>query len=221
MRDSSSAIAVASTDLSADLRPLVSADNLPSINYGQLQVFGDMAVIGNGGGSVTFVGSTNDNSVKAAVASNSNTAARNPDYMMKVGINTFVARCSLDLGSAGDYFLPPVHDATSKQYFIDNPGLQTIMDIGGSTGQIMPGAMIFNQDEERLEVGIGTTGVFCGVVTTTYNGTGLNAVTFPRMSTTERNTMYSGGNIPDGSIIYNTTDNKLQVRSDGSWDNLH
>ena len=204
-----------------DLRPLISADNLPSINYGQLQVFGDMAVIGNGGGSVTFVGSTNDNSVKSAVASNSNTAARNPDYMMKVGINTFVARCSLDLGSSGDYFLPPVHDATSKQYFIDNPGLQTIMDIGGSTGQIMPGAMIFNQDEERLEVGIGTTGVFCGVVTTTYNGTGLNAVTFPRMSTTERNTMYSGGNIPDGSIIYNTTDNKLQVRSDGSWDNLH
>jgi len=221
MRDSNSAIAVASTDLSADLRPLISADNLPSINYGQLQVFGDMAVIGNGGGSVTFVGSTNDNSVKSAVASNSNTAARNPDYMMKVGINTFVARCSLDLGSSGDYFLPPVHDATSKQYFIDNPGLQTIMDIGGSTGQIMPGAMIFNQDEERLEVGIGTTGVFCGVVTTTYNGTGLNAVTFPRMSTTERNTMYSGGNIPDGSIIYNTTDNKLQVRSDGSWDNLH
>ena len=221
MRDSSSAIAIASTDLSADLRPLISADNLPSINYGQLQVFGDMAVIGNGGGSVTFVGSTNDNSVKSAVASNSNTAARNPDYMMKVGINTFVARCSLDLGSSGDYFLPPVHDATSKQYFIDNPGLQTIMDIGGSTGQIMPGAMIFNQDEERLEVGIGTTGVFCGVVTTTYNGTGLNAVTFPRMSTTERNTMYSGGNIPDGSIIYNTTDNKLQVRSDGSWDNLH
>ena len=221
LRDSNSAIAVASTNLATDLRPLISADNLPSINYGQLQVFGDMSVIGNGGGSVTFVGSTNDNSVKSAVASNSNTAARNPDYMMKVGINTFVARCSLDLGSAGDYFLPPVHDATSKQYFIDNPGLQTIMDIGGSTGQIMPGAMIFNQDEERLEVGIGTTGVFCGVVTTTYNGTGLNAVTFPRMSTTERNTMYSGGNIPDGSIIYNTTDNKLQVRSDGSWDNLH
>ena len=221
MRNSNSAIAVASTNLATDLRPLISADNLPSINYGQLQVFGDMSVIGNGGGSVTFVGSTNDNSVKSAVASNSNTAARNPDYMMKVGINTFVARCSLDLGSAGDYFLPPVHDATSKQYFIDNPGLQTIMDIGGSAGQIMPGAMIFNQDEERLEVGIGTTGVFCGVVTTTYNGTGLNAVTFPRMSTTERNTMYSGGNIPDGSIIYNTTDNKLQVRSDGSWDNLH
>ena len=221
LRDSNSAIAVASTNLATDLRPLISADNLPSINYGQCQVFGDMSVIGNGGGSVTFVGSTNDNSVKSAVASNSNTAARNPDYMMKVGINTFVARCSLDLGSAGDYFLPPVHDATSKQYFIDNPGLQTIMDIGGSTGQIMPGAMIFNQDEERLEVGIGTTGVFCGVVTTTYNGTGLNAVTFPRMSTTERNTMYSGGNIPDGSIIYNTTDNKLQVRSDGSWDNLH
>ena len=221
MRNSNSAIAVASTNLATDLRPLISADNLPSINYGQLQVFGDMSVIGNGGGSVTFVGSTNDNSVKSAVASNSNTAARNPDYMMKVGINTFVARCSLDLGSAGDYFLPPVHDATSKQYFIDNPGLQTIMDIGGTAGQIMPGAMIFNQDEERLEVGIGTTGVFCGVVTTTYNGTGLNAVTFPRMSTTERNTMYSGGNIPDGSIIYNTTDNKLQVRSDGSWDNLH
>jgi len=221
MRESSSALSLGSATLSSDGRPLVSADNLPAINYGQLQIFGDMSVIKDGGGSVIFVASDNDDSVKPAVASNSNVASGNPDYMMKVGINTFIARCSLDLGSSSDYFLPPVHDATSKQFFIDNPGLQTIMDIGGSTGQIMPGAMIFNKDDERLEVGIGTTGIFCGVVTTTYNGTGLNAVTFPRMTTSQRNTMYSGGNIPDGSIIYNTTDDKLQVRSDGSWDNLH
>ena len=220
LRDTSSAIAVASTDLASDTRPLLSEDNLPAINYGQLQVYGDMSVIRNGGGSVIFVASENDNSVKPAVATNSNVASRNPDYMMKVGIDTFVARCALDMGASGDYFLPPVHNATSKQYFIDNPGLQTIQDIGGSTGQIMPGALIFNEDRERLEVGIGTTGIFCGIVTTTYNKTGFDAITIPSMTSTNRNTTTNAGGIHAGSLIYNTTETRLEVYNGSSWTSL-
>jgi len=217
MRNTSSAISLGSTALASDDRPLVSADNLPAINYGQLQVFGDMAVIKDGGGSVIFVASDNDDSVKPAVASNSNVADGNPDYMMKVGINTFVARCSLDMGSSTDYFLPPVHNETTKQFFIDNPGLQTVMEIGGSTGKVMPGALIYNEDTERLEVGIGTTGIFCGVVTTTYNKTGLDAISIPVMTTANRNTTTNAGGIHAGALIYNTTETRLEVYSGSSW----
>jgi len=43
-------------------------------------------------------------------------------------------------------------------------------------------------------------------------------VLFPRMTTTQRNAISSPA---DGLVIYNTTDNKLQVRAAGSWVDLH
>jgi hypothetical protein len=43
-------------------------------------------------------------------------------------------------------------------------------------------------------------------------------VLFPRMTTTERNAISTPA---DGLVIYNTTDNKLQVRAAGAWVDLH
>jgi hypothetical protein len=43
-------------------------------------------------------------------------------------------------------------------------------------------------------------------------------VLFPRMTTTERNAISTPA---DGLVIYNTTDNKLQVRAAGAWTDLH
>jgi hypothetical protein len=43
-------------------------------------------------------------------------------------------------------------------------------------------------------------------------------VLFPRMTTTQRNAITTPA---DGLVIYNTTDNKLQVRAAGSWVDLH
>jgi len=43
-------------------------------------------------------------------------------------------------------------------------------------------------------------------------------VLFPRMTTTERNAITTPA---DGLVIYNTTDNKLQVRAAGTWVDLH
>lgn len=43
-------------------------------------------------------------------------------------------------------------------------------------------------------------------------------VLFPRMTTTQRNTISTPA---DGLVIYNTTDNKLQVRAGGAWVDLH
>lgn len=41
---------------------------------------------------------------------------------------------------------------------------------------------------------------------------------FPRMTTTQRNAIATPA---DGLVIYNTTDNKLQVRAGGAWVDLH
>jgi hypothetical protein len=43
-------------------------------------------------------------------------------------------------------------------------------------------------------------------------------VLFPRMTTTQRDLISTPA---DGLVIYNTTDNKLQVRAAGAWVNLH
>ena len=50
-------------------------------------------------------------------------------------------------------------------------------------------------------------------VTSTTQG-----ILFPRMTTTQRNAIATPA---DGLVIYNTTDNKLQVRADGAWVDLH
>jgi hypothetical protein len=43
-------------------------------------------------------------------------------------------------------------------------------------------------------------------------------VLFPRMTTTQRDLISTPA---DGLVIYNTTDNKLQVRAAGAWVDLH
>ena len=50
-------------------------------------------------------------------------------------------------------------------------------------------------------------------VTSTTQG-----ILFPRMTTTQRNAIATPA---DGLVIYNTTDNKLQVRAGGAWVDLH
>jgi hypothetical protein len=61
--------------------------------------------------------------------------------------------------------------------------------------------------------------------TASPNGSGVleissttQGVLFPRMTTTQRNAITSPA---DGLVIYNTTDNKLQVRAAGAWIDLH
>ena len=70
-----------------------------------------------------------------------------------------------------------------------------------------------------------TTGGNVGIGTTSPNASAALDVTsttqgilFPRMTTTQRNAISTPA---DGLVIYNTTDNKLQVRAGGAWVNLH
>ena len=53
-----------------------------------------------------------------------------------------------------------------------------------------------------------------------YRGdaTQFNSIAAPQMTTTERDALSS---VANGVILYNSSTNKLQVRANGSWVDLH
>jgi len=65
-------------------------------------------------------------------------------------------------------------------------------------------------------VGIGTSSPNASALLDVDSTTG--GILFPRMTTTQRDAIGSPAN---GLVIYNTTDDKLQVRAGGSWVDLH
>ena len=186
----------------------------PGIGYGNLQVFGSSTFFGD---SIIFVysGGLLDNS-SLDLKYYDTRALTDSRYQANIGINTHIPRSSLDAGCSGGYFIPPSHIESTKQNFIDNPLNSSFYNIGA----VVPGALIFYEPKNRLEVGIGTEGAFCGIATLTYNSTGLDAFVPPKMTTTQRNSLTTGG-IPDGAIIYNTSTNKLQLRAASAWVDLN
>jgi len=65
-------------------------------------------------------------------------------------------------------------------------------------------------------VAMGTNAPNASAILTVASTTG--GILFPRMTTTERNAIATPA---DGLVIYNTTDNKLQVRAASAWVDLH
>ncbi len=70
------------------------------------------------------------------------------------------------------------------------------------------------RDDGRIAMG--TNAPNASAILTVTSTTG--GILFPRMTTTERNAIATPA---DGLVIYNTTDNKLQVRAGGAWVDLH
>ena len=70
------------------------------------------------------------------------------------------------------------------------------------------------RDDGRIAMG--TNAPNASAILTVTSTTG--GILFPRMTTTERNAIATPA---DGLVIYNTTDNKLQVRAAGAWVDLH
>ena len=104
----------------------------------------------------------------------------------------------------------------------DSTMISTSLSSGSGTQVI--GGLFFSKPENRLKVGLATANSedsYVGILTATTNSSAFVAVSFPQMTTTNRNTMNTAGGIPDGSVIYNTTTNKLQVKAGGSFVDLH
>ena len=216
LKNISSRIGIATNSLQSDTRNLSPGGvdiGLPGVDYGNLENHGSNSFFSN---STFFVGEFGfvDNSVTDLTYIDTR-CLTDHFYQSKVGINTHIPRSSLDCGASGGFFIPPSHNVTTKQYFIDNPLAAT-----EHIGKVVPGALIFYEPKNRLEVGIGTQGTFCGIATLTSNTSNFDAFVPPKLTTTDRNTMTTAG-IPDGAIIYNTSTNKLQLRASGSWVDLN
>lgn len=70
------------------------------------------------------------------------------------------------------------------------------------------------RDDGRVAMGTSTPDASALLTVTSTTG----GILFPRMTTTQRNAIATPA---DGLVIYNTTDNKLQVRAGGAWVDLH
>jgi hypothetical protein len=83
---------------------------------------------------------------------------------------------------------------------------------GGGTGAVLIGTSNASMISSGRAEGIQWThaGPFVVDGTTSY-------LLFPRLTTAERNALSPS----DGSVLYNTTTNKLQVRAGGAWVDLH
>ena len=218
-----SKVGIATTGFKIDDRPDLGnnpGSNFPGINYGVLQLTGDISVTGYSGGSSIFVPGPIGNTT-AFIQYLDTRSLDDQNYQYSVGINTHVPRSCLDLGASASPLILPGLDQTRKNYMLTHPTPATISTYGAQTGDAaVPGSLLFRTDINRVELGIGKTGVFCGIATLTFNGTGFDAFIPPKMTTTNRNAL-TGGGIPDGAIIYNTTDNKLQLRAAGAWVDLN
>ena len=143
------------------------------------------------------------------------------DYVFqhRVGINTFQPRACLDLGgSRSPMILPSLNSEKYEEYTESNETASWMvtqfndsLDQTGNAG--VPGTLFFNVDSTRPEVGINTGGQSCGIATLTSNVTYPNLAGFiaPMLNSTERQNLVDGG-VPDGSLIYNTSSNRMEMK---------
>ena len=217
-----SKVGIATTGFLSDDRPGLAAEdsNFPGVNYGVLQVRGDMSVTGYSGGASIFVGGPVGNTTAFLTYKDSRTLD-DQNYQYSVGINTHAPRSCLDLGASASPLLLPAMDTARKQYMIDNPPQSRISVYNSTNPDVnLPGSLLFNTSTGRAELGIGNTGIMCGIATLTYNGSDHAAFLPPKLTTSEITAMTSSG-IPDGAIVYNSSTDKLQLRAAGSWVNLN
>ena len=226
LRENGSKCGIGTTGWHDDHRPGTEPGNLPAVDYGALQVYGAAYFQGTGLILSSQYASLDDSST--LIRTDDDRSAYNPNYKSRIGIQTHIARCGLDAGMT-DYILPGCHyvrsDGIDTKEFMKTNLLNQTLQVANGAARIVPGALIFYEPKNRLEVNTGAaaTGSFCGVATLTQNTSNFDSFVPPRLSTSDRNTMTGAGGIPAGAIIYNTSTNKLQVYSGSgtSWSDLH
>ena len=211
--------------LPSDERNTSTTGNLNPVIYGELSHSGNMSVVGDDGGVCIFVPGVNDPSVPTLKKERAQ-AEYAWQYEYRVGINTHVPRTALDLGACNSPMIVPSLSQQSITNMVDSANDATMIDpsLPSGSGTQVIGGLFFSKPENRLKVGLATANSedsYVGIVTVAANSSAFEAIAFPQMTTTNRNTMNTAGGIPDGSVIYNTTTNKLQVKAGGSFVDLH
>ena len=219
-------VGIGTTNYPTDTRDTGTTGNLNIVEYGNFSVTGNMSIVGEeDNGTCIFVPSKNDTTVPTLKKNNSQSEF-SWTREFKVGINTYVPRSAFDIGACNSPMIVPSLSQQSITELVTTPNNATMIDpaLPSGSGTQVIGGLFFSKPENRLKVGLATANSedsYVGILTVTANSSDFEAISFPQMTTANRNTMNTAGGIPDGSVIYNTSTNKLQVKAGGSFVDLH
>ena len=219
-------VGIGTTNYPTDDRDTNAIGNLVQVDYGNFSHTGSMSVVGEeDNGTCIFVPSKNVSSVPTLKKNNAESEF-SWTREFKVGINTHVPRSAFDIGACNSPMIVPSLSQQSITELVTTLNSATMTDpaLPSGSGTQVIGGLFFSKPENRLKVGLATANSedsYVGILTVTANSSDFEAISFPQMTTANRNTMNTAGGIPDGSVIYNTSTNKLQVKAGGSFVDLH
>ena len=198
--------------------------NLVLADYGTSFLKGSMAVVGDGGGTAIFVPDRNDTTVPTLKKLNPNSEFQ-WQFEYRVGINTHVPRTAFDAGACNSPMIVPSLSQQSITNMISNTSDATMTDTSASSGsgvQVV-GGLYFSKPDTCLKLCTSETNSensYARIVHTSMSGS-IEAISFPQVSNANVTTLQNDGNIPDGTVVYNTGSNKLQVKASGTFTDLH
>ena len=220
--DQNASLAVGTTSIPSDNR--ANFNNQSEINYGGSHFRGNISVLGETSGSTIFVSGLHDDAFDTLKYVQTQ-ISENHTYQYKVGINTHVPRSCLDLGGSSSPLILQSMSTTALNNLINTPSDSTIdnnVDASGS-GKQVPGALFYDRQLDCVKVGIATNNVattFKRIIHVTMSGT-LESIAFPQVSNANITTLQNDSNIPNGAVVYDTTNDKLMVKANGAFTNLH
>ena len=220
--DQDGSLAVGTTSIPTDDRADIG--NQREVNYGGSHFRGNISVLGDTSGSTIFVSGLHNDAVNTLKYVQTQ-ISENHTYQYSVGINTHVPRSCLDLGGSSSPLILPSMSTTALNNLVNSPSDATIdnnVDASGSGRQI-PGGIFYDRQLDCVKVGVSSTNnatSFKRIIHVTMSGT-LESIAFPQVTSTNVTTLQNDSNIPNGAVVYDTTNDKLMVKANGTFTNLH
>ena len=215
-------LAVGTTSIPADNR--ADAGNQLDINYGNTHFVGNVSVLGDTSGSTIFVSGLHNDAVNTLKYVQTQ-ISENHTYQYTVGINTHVPRSCLDLGGSSSPLILPSMSTTALTNLVSSPPNSTIdnnVDAAGS-GRQVPGGIFYDRQLDCVKVGVSSANnatSFKRIIHVTMSGT-LESIAFPQVTSANVTTLQNDSDIPNGSVVYDTNNNKLKVKANGTFVDLH
>ena len=114
---------------------------------------------------------------------------------------------------------------TALNNLINTPSDSTIdnnVDASGSGRQI-PGGIFYDRQLDCVKVGVSSANnatSFKRIIHVTMSGT-IESIAFPQVTSANVTTLENDSDIPLGAVVYDTTNNKLKVKINTGFTNLH
>ena len=215
-------LAVGTTSIPGDNR--ADSGNQRAANYGNAHFVGNVSVLGNTGGSTIFISGLHDDAVNT-IKYVQTQISENHTYQYSVGINTHVPRSCLDLGGSSSPLILPSMSTTALTNLVSSPSDSTIdnnVDASGS-GKQVPGGIFYDRQLDCVKVGVSTANnatSFKRIIHVTMSGT-LESIAFPQVTSANVTTLQNDSDVPNGAVVYDTNNNKLKVKANGTFVDLH